>query len=601
MKFSPFLFPALLSFAFLAACGDDDSSFAPHDEDSSSSICEDCDDESSSSKKQGDGGSEAAMTSSSKKNSSSSSAKSSSSNANACTVAKLSSSSVAQAKGCNELGQTDCSGTITDKRDNQTYKVIKIGEQWWMAENLNYETENSFCYKDSTEYCDKYGRLYTWAAAIDSAETSCGYGSKCCIGYPARGICPEGWHIPLSDEYEILEKAVNGYSGDKLKSTSGWREETGTSGNGGNYFLFNGLPAGERDPFGKYRKEHLNTDFWTASERNQDTTYCMGLSYNYAGHYMYPASSCDKRKGSSIRCIKDDPKNISDIALSSSSSEPPKSSSSSAKSSSSITPQSSSSETSEPSSSSAQSSSSDTPSSSSSTPVEDLSSSSEYIPYDHQNDLFEDSLLAGAYKTFTDKQNGRSYYYLTINAKNNDEDVSVTVMAENLNIGVDVLGADDQNDDTQIERYCYNDDTTNCDKYGGLYQWAEMMQLPSRCNVDACENLIEEKHRGICPEGWHVLTYDEYIIVMAANEKLESTRATSFGGTNITGYSLIGAGYSRNHKFYNLDKTTYWFYPENGTMPEPSALSSYQSATSVEQGFNSFSKANAYSVRCAMD
>ncbi len=787
MKLRPFLIPALLSFTFLAACGDDDSSFAPRDtDDSSSSICGDCDDESSSSITPKSSERETSV--------SSSSAKSSSSNTNACTVAKLSSSSVAQAKGCNEQGQTDCSGTITDKRDNQTYKVIKIGEQWWMAENLNYKTENSFCYKDSTEYCDKYGRLYTWAAAIDSAETSCGYGSKCCIGYPARGICPEGWHIPLSDEYEILEKAVNGYSGDKLKSTSGWREETGTSGNGGDYFLFNGLPAGERDPFGNFGREHLNTHFWTASERNQDTTYCMGLGYNYAGHYMYPTSKCEKRMGSSIRCIKDDPKNISDITLSSSSSEILKSSSSSVTSVSSKdfdwslpketyfnpeikydsiidardgkiyktvkiggqtwmaenlnyadsaampslkenswcylndpkncdvggrlyrwavakaacpngwhVPDStewttlfdfvggqaeagkilksqegwinhgggsnaygftalpighyitnndfgyqgreaalwSSTEaksgrggmfivylehnkdnafmvgnltvygysvrciqdTVAPSlsSSSAQSSSSDTPSSSSSTPVEDLSSSSEYIPYDHQNDLFEDSLNSGAYKKFTDIRNGRSYYYLTINAKDGDEDVSVTVMAENLNIGIDVPGTEDQSDDENIERYCYNDDTTNCDKYGGLYQWAEMMQLPSRCNVDACEDLIEENHRGICPEGWHVLTYDEYVIVLTANKEEKNIRAISFGGDNLTGYSLIGAGHNRNHQFADLDYMTFWFYPENGTMSEPSAFSGYQLKSSAGMDFTSSRKSYANSVRCVKD
>ena len=58
---------------------------------------------------------------------------------------------------------------------------------------------------------------------------------------------------------------------------------------------------------------------------------------------------------------------------------------------------------------------------------------------------------------------------------------SVTVMAENLNIGEMVLGENNQSDDTKIERYCYNNDTTKCDEFGGLYQWAEMMQLPSRC------------------------------------------------------------------------------------------------------------------------
>ena len=230
------------------------------------------------------------------------------------------------------------------------------------------------------------------------------------------------------------------------------------------------------------------------------------------------------------------------------------------------------------------------------------SSSSEYVPYDHQNDLFADSLNSGAYKKFTDVRNGRSYYYLTINGeKIGGEKSSVTVMAENLNIGIDVPGTEDQSDDENIERYCYNDDTTNCDKYGGLYQWAEMMQLPSRCNVDACEDLIEENHRGICPEGWHVLTYDEYVIVLTANKEEKNIRAISFGGDNLTGYSLIGAGHNRNHQFADLDNMTFWFYPENGTMSEPSAFSGYQLKSSAGMDFTSSRKSYANSVRCVKD
>ena len=52
-------------------------------------------------------------------------------------------------------------GSITDDRDNQTYKIVTIGSQTWMAQNLNYEAENSFCYKDDPANCTKYGRLYT--------------------------------------------------------------------------------------------------------------------------------------------------------------------------------------------------------------------------------------------------------------------------------------------------------------------------------------------------------------------------------------------------------------------------------------------------------
>ena len=175
-------------------------------------------------------------------------------------------------------------------------------------------------------------------------------------------------------------------------------------------------------------------------------------------------------------------------------------SSSSAKSSSSVTPKSSSSSA-KSSSSSAKSSSSVSSSSAKSSSSSAQSSSSEYVPFDHSQTLAGAYKVGeNAYKQFTDTRNGRSYYYITITSDYSGK--SVTVMAENLNIGKMVPGADDQNNDNEIERYCYKNDTTKCDEFGGLYQWAEMMQLPSRCNTESCADLIKENHRGICPEGW---------------------------------------------------------------------------------------------------
>ncbi|WP_290760859.1 hypothetical protein [Fibrobacter sp. UBA4297] len=111
------------------------------------------------------------------------------------------------------------------------------------------------------------------------------------------------------------------------------------------------------------------------------------------------------------------------------------------------------------------SSSSVAPASSSS---KNVSSSSEYVPYDHYICLaWNLNIDKSVYKQFTDTRNGRSYYYYT--AKSHKTGRKVTVMAENLNIGEMVPGENDQNDDTKIERYCYNNDTMNCDKYGGLY------------------------------------------------------------------------------------------------------------------------------------
>ena len=209
------------------------------------------------------------------------------------------------------------------------------------------------------------------------------------------------------------------------------------------------------------------------------------------------------------------------------------------------------------------SSSSVSPASSSSKKV---SSSSEYVPYDHFKCLADNwNLRDTIYKQFTDPRNGRSYYYYT--AVSSKTGRKVTVMAENLNIGEMVLGENDQNDDTKIERYCYNNDTTNCDKYGGLYQWAEMMQLPSRCNTESCSDYIRRKHQGICPEGWRLFTWNDYEIIRDYNDKygdgIKGLRSQCFLGSNASGFSLIGGGLrSADGTFKDLSEFATWFRPE---------------------------------------
>ena len=197
------------------------------------------------------------------------------------------------------------------------------------------------------------------------------------------------------------------------------------------------------------------------------------------------------------------------------------------------------------------------------------SSSSEYVPFDHSKTLAEDWRVGeNAYKQFTDPRNGRSYYYIKIVGKNSSKEKdSVTIMAENLNIGEIVLGKDGQNDDTKIERYCYNNDTTKCDEFGGLYQWAEMMQLPSRCNTESCADLIQPNHQGICPDGWRLMTYDDFYIAWHAENNsygIEGVRsAYSFNGYNSTGLSLTGAGMRTSEGgFSGLYEKTAWFRPE---------------------------------------
>jgi len=228
------------------------------------------------------------------------------------------------------------------------------------------------------------------------------------------------------------------------------------------------------------------------------------------------------------------------------------------------------------------------------------------VPYDHLIDMGDGvgtHVKKQDYKTFTDERNGRSYYYITIRGKNKaGEADSVTVMAENLNIGKMITYVKDQADDTTIERYCYDRDTTNCDRYGALYQWAEMMQLPSRCNTESCADLIQPNHQGICPEGWRLLTRDDFYIVLKsenAEHGIEDVRARGFGGYNYTGYSLVGAGVVADRKCQGIVDYAYWYYPDE--YEEDSDTRAYLSATSRSgTGANLYRdlKTNGLSVRC---
>lgn len=131
-------------------------------------------------------------------------------------------------------------GELVDSRDGQKYKTVRIGNQVWMAQNLNYVTYGSFAYSNSSDSSAKYGRNYTWYSAMGAPtyETT--------IPPGIRGVCPSGWHMPSDTEWTTLEQTARTvYSGSPLKalqSTSGW----GT--NGTDNFGFRLLPAGYGNP-----------------------------------------------------------------------------------------------------------------------------------------------------------------------------------------------------------------------------------------------------------------------------------------------------------------------------------------------------------------
>ena len=204
-------------------------------------------------------------------------------------------------------GKSFVDGWMVDPRDKQLYRVVTIGEQTWMAENLNYKKDSSWCGGGSDKNegdCSKYGRLYTWAAAVGKSEEDCGYGKTCGLSGKVRGVCPDGWHLPDTTEWSKLFTAVGGKStaGKKLKSQTGWKDYNGTSGNGTDAYGFSAFPAGSRLNTGNFYDEGCYAHFWSATEYNSSYAYYVYLDYYDEDAYLY---YYNKIYDLSVRCLKD--------------------------------------------------------------------------------------------------------------------------------------------------------------------------------------------------------------------------------------------------------------------------------------------------------
>ena len=180
-----------------------------------------------------------------------------------------------------------CSESFTDSRDGQSYGVVKIGEQTWMAANLNFETAGSFCPEGDSRNCKRLGRLYSWAEAAS--------------------VCPEGWHLPTKADFEkliaeMLKGGVASSKGDAgaaLKAKDGWFKK----GNGSDVLGFKALPAGFRGADGKFDGIGGYAYFWSATE---DDEFPESLAY-----YLFLSFSSDvaslnafaKEDYRSVRCV----------------------------------------------------------------------------------------------------------------------------------------------------------------------------------------------------------------------------------------------------------------------------------------------------------
>ena len=167
---------------------------------------------------------------------------------------------------------------LLDDRDGKEYDIFKTEEFFWMAENLNFQTDSGWwCHSDDLENCEKYGKLYNWETAMIS--------------------CPPGWYLPSDLEWQSFEVSLFMFNpndwgargnnqGDKIRVG-------GSSG-------FNAIMAGTRDFWGDYSILGTDAGFWTSTGNNYFAFYrYIFFEQPYIFRYNLPGVH-----GLSVRCVK---------------------------------------------------------------------------------------------------------------------------------------------------------------------------------------------------------------------------------------------------------------------------------------------------------
>lgn len=447
------------------------------------------------------------------------------------------------AGGCNE--ENNC---LLDARDGQTYRTVKIGNQVWMAQNLNYAylqptsewDSSSFCYNDSIEYCEKYGRLYLWSAAMDSAThfgmrgEGCGYASTYDADSTIRGVCPEGWHLPCSDEIEELFSSVGGrpVAGSALKSTTDWD----SLGNGIDSFLFTALPAGYRYSNETFEGLGLNASFWTTSQTTPYISLNMGLFYDTDTAHV--PNSNFKSKSYSVRCLKDSQKESGAELPGEILREPCKT---------------------------------------------------------EAGDFCERDLLV-------DERDGQTYKTVKIGHQ--------WWMAENLNYAY-MLSTDSLDSSSfcynNSPEYCEKYGrlypwAAAIDSAGTFSVGGKGCDLNTTC-------VLRYPVRGLCPEGWHIPNENEWFVLIKAmngsyraGKKLKSTDGWIENGNGIDGFSFTvlpaggRLGLEKNYR-YEGEEALFWTSSRNsGGNPTGMTTRNYSNRITQESAIN-----HAISIRCIKD
>ena len=500
-----------------------------------------------------------------------------------------------------------CPGRPTVTYEGQVYNTVQIGTQCWFKENLNIGTRingaleqsnngtiEKYCYNDLESNCNIYGGLYQWNEMMQYVTTE-----------GVQGICPTGWHIPTFAEWTTVTNFLGGalVAGGKMKSTGTIETGTGlwSSPNTGatNESGFSAIPAGNRYlPIQLFINIDIGANLWSSNEAYTNEARTMGFEFYLS---MIESGTLDKINGASVRCLADTC----------------------------LAPTSPTSGTHAPSATqiiwnwnttagatgykwgttNVYASATDMGTATTKTET-GLTCNTACTRYVWAYDACGNSIPVTLNQTTspcpgapcpgipTVTYGGQVYHTVQIGTQ--------CWFKENLNIGTRINGALEQSNNGTIEKYCYNDLESNCNIYGGLYQWSEMMQYVTPAGGQE-----------ICPTGWHIPTDAEWTIVTTslggegvAGGKMKSTGtieagtgwwySPNTGATNESGFSGVPAGY-RGYAggfFVNGYDAGWWSSSEFSTSVAWYRFLYYNGSNVDRSGAD---RHNGFSVRCLAD
>lgn len=198
-------------------------------------------------------------------------------------------------------------GEVTDERDGEKYKTVKIGNQIWTAENMRFyksndgklKADSSWCYGETdpdatNDSCTIYGRHYTFDSALLYDSTS------------TQGICPKGWHIPSRNDFETLMEILNRENPDNggasnLKSLDGWYTQARNHPNNDKYG-FTAYPAGYKLSDRRLLNDGSDAYFLSSTKLGMTGVYTFELC---AMTDNLIQSSQSRPTAVSVRCLRD--------------------------------------------------------------------------------------------------------------------------------------------------------------------------------------------------------------------------------------------------------------------------------------------------------